>query len=521
VQSLQYTTHHVNLQNGDTQFTVNVYDCWFDRSVHILDAKGHILPIASIHQHRLKIGHVSPSVIISTPSKNWPVYLHRRLELGVNGTNDSEEKDVDACAERTRRETPLHQEHKRALNIFKSRRRARRREGESHEDIVGPLAERVHRFIEEQTYHETPIQHTNVLRFGQLVRIYTKDDGVLYTAPGSEQQAGEQELGKREAARRRKRRRQQDDSAGHNNGGDGNSDQIVVEFPTLPEQRMTSSAPAAAAAAAARGAADAGWKRTTTGGEGETTQKHNYDAGLLQIVDKQGNSPDLTASPVHNIARRNPQHPHVTHNVVVDTTATARSTRQTNTAGNIRQRLGLHYTSREKSRWISELEVSGAGDILSPATFINPVIESMLGQAIPKLMQLYEPFLKPVLSNEVAGELSGKANEGVKPNVPTFTMEDAAEKSSAYAELVESAATQTAAAKEEAEEEAKNKFAEGESLIFLLCRYIVVKVFISKADLKCGCFLCSLFSVFCSLFSVLCSLFSGFPFSQHKPPQKP
>ena len=61
-------------------------------------------------------------------------------------------------------------------------------------------------------------------------------------------------------------------------------------------------------------------------------------------------------------------------------------------------------------------------DILSPATFIKPVIESMLGQAIPKLMQLYEPFLKPVLSNEVAGELAGKGNEGVKPPIPTFTM---------------------------------------------------------------------------------------------------
>ena len=119
---------------------------------------------------------------------------------------------------------------------------------------------------------------------------------------------------------------------------------------------------------------------------------------------------------------------------------------------------GMKSTRREKSRWISTLELEGPrylfmfhtmipplplfrcsfffisltrfpfffffskSDILSPATFIKPVIESMLGQAIPKLMQLYEPFLKPVLSNEVAGELAGKGNEGVKPPIPTFTM---------------------------------------------------------------------------------------------------
>ena len=78
-------------------------------------------------------------------------------------------------------------------------------------------------------------------------------------------------------------------------------------------------------------------------------------------------------------------------------------------------------------------------------------------------MQLYEPFLKPVLSNEVAGELSGKANEGVKPNVPTFTMEDSAEETSSHAELVESSAAQTKLAMEEAKEESKNKFDEAQA----------------------------------------------------------
>jgi len=39
------------------------------------------------------------------------------------------------------------------------------------------------------------------------------------------------------------------------------------------------------------------------------------------------------------------------------------------------------------------------------------------GQAVPRFLQLLGPFLKPVLSNEVSGELSGKENEGVKPAV--------------------------------------------------------------------------------------------------------
>ena len=36
---------------------------------------------------------------------------------------------------------------------------------------------------------------------------------------------------------------------------------------------------------------------------------------------------------------------------------------------------------------------------------------------MPRFLQLLGPFLKPVLSNEVSGELSGKENEGVKPAV--------------------------------------------------------------------------------------------------------
>ena len=106
---------------------------------------------------------------------------------------------------------------------------------------------------------------------------------------------------------------------------------------------------------------------------------------------------------------------------------------------------------------------SGPMDILSPNTFINPVIEAMLGQAVPKLMQDYEPFLKPTITNAVVGDMVGSGEDGVKPDVPTFTSETLAETTAQKMELVESTAAQTKEAAEEAQQEGKDLFAEAQA----------------------------------------------------------
>ena len=105
----------------------------------------------------------------------------------------------------------------------------------------------------------------------------------------------------------------------------------------------------------------------------------------------------------------------------------------------------------------------GPMDILSPNTFINPVVEAMLGQAVPKLMQDYEPFLKPTIANAVVGDMVGSGEEGVKPDVPTFSSETLAETTAQKMELVESTAAQTKEAAEEAQQEGKDQLAEAQA----------------------------------------------------------
>ena len=111
---------------------------------------------------------------------------------------------------------------------------------------------------------------------------------------------------------------------------------------------------------------------------------------------------------------------------------------------------------------MSALE-GGPMDILSPNTFINPVVEAMLAQAVPRLLQDYEPFLKPTISNAVVGDMVGSGEEGPKPNVPTFSAETLAETTAQKMELVESTAAQTKEAAAEAEQEGKDQLEEAQA----------------------------------------------------------
>ena len=235
------------MNHGSTiQFDVRVYDIWFDRSIFIMDDNGTVSPIATVSSRRLNAGG-APSVRVALGSPYLrelrSVYIHKRPNVG--GTigkrkkkrkrkrkrrrereeeedhAEEEEEEEEEDAEEETFAGNLHDEHRRALNIFKHQRRGRgrgraktqrrgrrqsrrnernddddddemmrkrtqeelreeRRRRQEEEEMVGPLAERVHRFIEERTYHENPAMHTNVLRISRVLCIMDQEDGVLY-----------------------------------------------------------------------------------------------------------------------------------------------------------------------------------------------------------------------------------------------------------------------------------------------------------------------------------------------------
>ena len=387
VQSLQYTTHHVNLNSGDIQFTINVYDLYFDRSIYTVDVNNTIKPIASIHQTRLHHQHISPSIHLLSPSLNEDgpkissVYIHRRAEIAVDDpTNDDDNNNNNNNNNNKRHHhSPLYHEHQRELNIFKSKRRTTNLH--NHDNIIGPLAERIHRFIEEQTYHEMSPITTNGLRFGKLIRIYTKNDGLIYSSSDSISQAGETtRMGAREKSHWLKQGGIESDSTLTS----------IIQFPTIAEQLLQEYVVQMKKKEESDRIKGGRYKQRDEYEAFQQKKKHpmlQQDRWMLQIVDRHGNAPSMLASPIQNMACLNPLQPHLTHDIVLDTSTTMKnsnSNEKKEDVKDVKNKLNLYYTKKEKTRWINEIEIGGPVDVLSPATFINPVIESMLGQAIPR-----------------------------------------------------------------------------------------------------------------------------------------
>ena len=396
LRSVSYTDHQVNINNNNVEFHVRLYDCWFDQSLYVMNQNGTVVPLASLPHHYLHRHHRSPSLQLIVAGVDeeaeeeedatreeeriedgdeddeedrlqFPVYIHRRQE----NIHDMVPEPPDPASSKGgpkkhvgRYIGSLEKEHLQLLHIFKSKtrqerqkrwsakrnreRRARkkkqqqkRRQEQQEEQqepsahpldthqhhysrtLVGPLSDRLHQFIEEETFYEDPIVHTNMLRFSRLIKIATKDDGVLYQTPSANKDMQE-----------------------------------ILSFVTVADQQQQERQPE-------------GSQDTSTPPQGAL----NSPWAFVQIVNHLGQAPRTTTAfqPTH-VAHSNPVHPHVTHNIVTD--QKKKFLRPTKTAA----ATDMKYTQREHEQFISQLEMSNNGDILSPNTFIDPVIEGMLGK---------------------------------------------------------------------------------------------------------------------------------------------
>ena len=432
VQSIQYTDHHVNMNHGSTiQFDVRVYDIWFDRSIFIMDDNGTVSPIATVSSRRLNAGG-APSVRVALGSPDMrelrSVYIHKRPNVG--GTigkkkkrkkkrkrerrrereeeednaeeEEEEEEEEEGDAEEETFAGNLHDEHRRALNIFKhqrrgrgrrrakiqrrGRRQSRRNEGNDNNDddddnemmrkrtreelreerrrrqeeekMIGPLAERVHRFIEERTYHERPALHTNVLRISRVLCIFDQDDGLLYgdMENGMEEKEEKEEKGEKEEEKKKYSSTEEGEGEGEGGEVDDRRDVSFVDLwrfyiATNNNKRGSScllvvvvcwclvclfffvfqfshlvfifsfffllfylllffyfSQQSIHFQTLPEQRTDELMKTTTT----SNTPPHH----LLSITDHRGNTPNLAASSTKHRAYSNPLHPHVHHNIL-------------------------------------------------------------------------------------------------------------------------------------------------------------------------------------------------------------
>ena len=78
----------------------------------------------------------------------------------------------------------------------------------------------------------------------------------------------------------------------------------------------------------------------------------------------------------------------------------------------------------------------GMGNPLAPETFVEPVANQAERDGMPRLVNMLQEFLKPVLSATIGRFFTGFDSDQKAPEVPTFLAEKGAEEAASVAELV-------------------------------------------------------------------------------------
>jgi hypothetical protein len=86
----------------------------------------------------------------------------------------------------------------------------------------------------------------------------------------------------------------------------------------------------------------------------------------------------------------------------------------------------------------------GMGNPMAPETFVEPVANQAERDGMPRLVNMLQEFLKPVLSATIGRFFTGFDSDQKAPEVPTFLAEKGAEEAASVAELVMSLGDQKA-----------------------------------------------------------------------------